>query len=118
MKLVREYEELSKIVIAEDKEIQGYAKELNERLSSLNNFKLNKTILTILIHPIKTMKNSSDLKRLTCIKSKFDEMLEANIVTYIDEETGVLEEDLEYASTSTKPKMLKLFIKRNPIDPK
>jgi len=116
MEIIEKYNELSKEKLQSDEEISNYNENLNRNIDELTNLRINQKITTVIFHPIRVIRNNKELKRLTNIRNDFKELYDTNLVRFMEEESGNIEQDLKNAMNTTKPKMLKRFIKNNPIN--
>ena len=115
MEIIKKYNELSKEQLQKDEIISNYNDNLNVCIDNLQKLKVSQNITTIILHPIKVIRNNRELKRLTAIRNDFKELYDANLVRFMEEESGNIDKDLQNAMNMTKPKVLKRFIKNNPI---
>lgn len=114
MRIIEKYDSISKKRLGEEEDITQYQDELNANITQLSNFKASNTIFTILLHPIRMIKTKNELQRLKNTRIKFQSAIDKSLVMYMDEETGILEEDLIHAMEYSKPKYLRKFMAKNP----
>ena len=104
MDIIEYYTELSKKEVMSVKEVKDFNDQLNDELSKVSNLKFNRNVFMKLAHPIKTIKNSFDYRRLNKIKTNFNYFMNSNVLQYVCEESGELTSDLDYAARYYKPK--------------
>lgn len=109
---IEKYDLIGKQNIDKNKYISSFTENLDEKIERITNFKYNKSKIYKIMHPVKTIKNNLEYNKLTVIKNEIQEVYDSNIMLFVDEETGNLEEDLEYASRVVKPKYMENFVKR------
>lgn len=112
--IIRLYDEESKEKLNQDSMVKYFKEDLEIHRICLMNLRINySTAFRRLLHPIKTIRIKRQLKRVLETESKLNELLDSSLVMHFDEESGVLEEDLENASRYYKPKHVKKFIREN-----
>jgi len=111
MSIIKKYDTLSKENIYKSKVVSDFTENLDEKMELVNNFKYNTNLVYKLMHPFKLVKNIIDNSRLNSIKNEFNEIYDSSIMLYVNEETGNLHDDLEYASRVLKPKFIENYIK-------
>ncbi len=112
--IIRLYDEESKEKLNQDSMVKCFKEDLEIHRICLMNLRINySTAFRRLLHPIKTIRIKRQLKRVLETESKLNELLDSSLVMHFDEESGVLEEDLENASRYYKPKHVKKFIREN-----
>ena len=115
MGIIEEYDSISKEKLGKEQDIVQYKNELDTNITRLSNFKANNTLFTLLLHPIRTIRVKKELQRLENTRNTFQRALDASIVMYMYEESGILEEDLIHAMEHSKPKYLRKFMAKNPV---
>lgn len=113
MNIIELYDVTDKEMLKKEHDIQQYQKDLSVNITHLSNLKINSTFFDKVFHPIRMMRIKSELKRLEIVENNFQEALNASLITYMEEETGDLEEDLINAMTYSKPKYLRKFMSQN-----
>lgn len=97
------YIELSKQVMNEDQEIREFRDTLETKYGNARNICLFKSPLYKACHLVKTVKARIDYRRLGKIREEFNNFLDDGVCTYIKEESGCLQTDLENAARIFKP---------------
>ena len=111
MDIIDHYTEISKKEVMNVKEVKDFSEKLESELLYVTNLKYGRSMIQKIIHPIVTVKNNRNYKRLNILKEKFDSFVNSDVLQYVDEETGELATDLDYAARHTKPTMAKEFVK-------
>lgn len=112
MLTVNKYDSLSKYNIDRNELIRDFTENLDEKMERIKNFKYNKSTIYKITHPIKMIRNNIEYNRLTDVKKKFKDAYNSSIMLFVEEETGNLEDDLEYASRVVKPKFMENYVKQ------
>ena len=110
-KRINYYNEVSKETIRNDEEVKDFMDLLYKSITKIDNFRISKNIVYKLTHPIKTIKNNSEYKRLKKIEKDFNNLVEYNVMYFNNDEFADLDEDLDVAAKYTKPNAVKKYIK-------
>lgn len=108
---IDKYDEIGKKNIAKNKYVTGFVGDIDEKIEQINNLKFTKGLFYKITHPLKMIRNRYEYNRLVNVKSELKNIYDSNILLYIEEETGDLKDDLEYASRVVKPKYMENFVK-------
>lgn len=111
MDIIDYYTEVSKKEVMDVKEVKDFSEKLNSELSYVTNLKYGRSIIQKIMHPIVTVKSNRSYKKLNNIKDKFDSFINSDVLQYVDEETGELATDLDYAARHSKPAVAREFVK-------
>ena len=110
------YKQLSDDVLKKDEVIHSYEETLNRRIIKINNIVLNRDLWDIITHPIVMCEASMERRKLKTIKDSYDKLKTLPLLRFVEEEQGSLDEDLLGAARTSKPKIIKDFIKKNDIN--
>ena len=111
MDIVAYYTEISKREILENKEIKEFNEKLESELLRVSNLKFGSSVVSKLLHPIRTLKNNSEYKYLKTVRNEFDSYVASDVLMYVDEEHGDLVSDLESAARYFKPRLIREYVK-------
>ena len=109
--IIVNFNEKSKELIDELESVKQFKKEFAQRQDVVDNFKANNDSLYKLMHPIKLIKNCCESRRLNTIKKDYDFIYDSNVLLYVMEETGDLQQDLENATYKVKPNHMDRYVK-------
>mgnify|MGYP004468634193 FL=1 len=117
MTIIESYDNLSQSKIASDENIRIYREHIESYMDTLEKYRLRKeNIVSILSHPITAVKGRIELGRVEGLSKNFESVLSRSIVSFMYEETGDLEVDLEEACKYYKPKYIREFMLNNPVE--
>lgn len=111
MSIINKYDTKSKYYIDKNSLISNFTENLDEKIERVTNFKYNKSNIYKIVHPFKAIKNNYEYTKLTNLKNDFQKVYDSNIMLYVSEESGILSDDLEYASRVVKPKYVEKYVK-------
>ena len=114
MTIIDEYDELSKEYVRSKKEVNSYLQYLSDKRYYLD-IELSKKKTELLKHPIKLVRDLSERRRLVKIEKNINDIIDSPILLNCIEETGDLEDDLQYASYRVKPGRVLSYMRSNKI---
>ena len=111
METIDYYTRKSKEVINSDKEISEFKSKLDNDFDRVRNLTFGSSLIDKLRHPIRTIRARRSYKKLKNVKNEFDSLVDADVLQFVDEESGELITDLENSCEYFKPKAIKKYIK-------
>ena len=109
--IVVSFDDKSKEIIDNMDSIKDFKNNLDEREKLVDNFNVNNNILKKLLHPVKLVKNYKESKRIKRIRNTFNNMYYTSVLSYVTEETGDLQVDLDNAAYKVKPAYIDNYVK-------
>ena len=109
--IVVSFDDKSKEIIDNMDSVKEFRTDLDEKQKIVDNFNVNNNIIKKLLHPVKLVKNYNESKRLKRIRNTFNDMYYASVLTYVTEETGDLQVDLDNAAYKVKPAYMDAYVK-------
>ena len=114
--IIEFYNKLSAEKMKDDFLVSNYRDVLHRREKYLNDLHLEySTLSKVLCHPIIVVRIASQTRRLRKISKKLDSLVDSSVIDYVMDDSN-LEGDLIEAYRYYKPKRIKEFIEKNPIN--
>ena len=110
-KIIEKYNEKSKKIIDEMDSVKRFKTEIEEKEDSIKNFKKNNKLMYKLLHPVKLIKNCMASTRIKYIRHTYENIYNSSVLEFVFEETGDLQEDLDYAAYKEKPAYINSYVK-------
>ena len=110
-KIIELYNSRSKEIIDNMDSVKRFKTEIEEKEDSIKNFKKNNKLMYKLLHPAKLIKNSIESTRIKYIRHTYENIYNSNVLEFVFEETGDLQEDLDYAAYKEKPAYMNTYVK-------
>ena len=109
--IVVSFDDKSKEIIDNMDSVIEFRNDLDEKQKIVDNFNASNNIFKKLLHPVKLVKNYNESKKIKKIRNTFNDLYYSSVLTYVVEETGDLQVDLDNAAYKVKPAYIDCYVK-------